>query len=88
MSVTVEMSERDAKLWRFLQHRLATAERKHPLFADGVWQGMGRIGEEYGELCQAVNKDEGEVRIMAEAWDMLVVSWRFVRGDWRGKGNE
>ena len=86
--IAVEMSERDAKLWRFLQHRLAAAGRKHPIFADGIWQGMGRIGEEYGELCQAVNKDEGEARITAEAWDLLVVAWRFVRGDWRETSNE
>jgi hypothetical protein len=84
---TVEMSDRDARLWHFLQHRLAMAERKHPVFADGVWQGMGRIGEEYGELCQAVNKDQGETRIKAEAWDLLVVSWRFVREDWRRKNH-
>jgi hypothetical protein len=87
MTTTVEMSERDAKLWRFLKYRLATAERKHPQFAEGPYQGTGRIGEEYGELCQALNHGDGETRVMAEAWDLLVVSWRFVRGDWRGKVN-
>jgi len=64
--------------------RLAVAEAKHPVYAEGIWQGMGRIGEEYGELCQSVNHGEAEERIMSEAWDLLCVVWRFVRGDWRG----
>ena len=60
------------------------AEEKHPVYAEGIWPGMGRIGEEYGELCQSVNHGEPEERIMSEAWDLLCVVWRFVRGDWRG----
>ena len=63
--------------------RIAKAEEKHPDFSYGVYQGVGVIGEEYGELCQALNKGEGEERVMDEALDLLCVVWRFCRGDWR-----
>ena len=65
--------------------RVAKAEKKHPRFSEGIYQGIGRIGEEYGEMCQAVNKGEGEERVMDEALDLLCVVWRFCRGDRRTK---
>lgn len=68
-----------------LDERLKAAEKKHPDFADGIYQGVGVIGEEYGELCQALNKVQGEDRVMDEALDLLCVVWRFCRGDWRPK---
>ena len=70
-----------------LDEELKAAEKKHPNFADGIYQGVGVIGEEYGELCQALNKGEGEERVMDEALDLICVVWRFCRGDWR-KGDE
>lgn len=73
----------DGKLLFALIARLAKAQEKHPEFADGIYQGVGVIGEEYGELCQALNKGEGEARVMDEAFDLLCVAWRFCRGDWR-----
>ena len=73
----------DGKVLFSLIDRLAKAEAKHPDFADGIYQGVGVIGEEYGELCQALNKGEGEERVMDEAFDLLCVAWRFCRGDWR-----
>lgn len=73
----------DFGLWAELALRVAKAEKKHPDFADGVYQGVGVIGEEYGELCQALNKNQGEARVMDEALDLLCVVWRFCRGDWR-----
>lgn len=76
----------DGKVLFALISRIATAEKKHPNFADGIYQGVGVIGEEYGELCQAVNKGQGEERIMAEAFDLLCVVWRLCRGDWEKKG--
>lgn len=63
--------------------RLSQAEAKHPDFSDGIYQGVGVIGEEYGELCQALNKGQGDARVMDEALDLLCVAWRFCRGDWR-----
>ena len=61
------------------------ARQKHPVFAVGIYQGFGVIGEEYGEACQAVNHEQGEERVMDEALDLLCVVWRFCRGDWRSK---
>lgn len=75
----------DGKILFSLIDRIAKAENKHPGFADGIYQGVGVIGEEYGEMCQAVNKGEGEERVMDEALDLLCVVWRFCRGDWRTK---
>lgn len=66
-----------------LSVRLAEAEQKHPVFAEGIYEALGRVGEEYGELVRAVNHNEGEARIMSEAYDTLAVLVRFIRGDWR-----
>lgn len=73
----------DGKVLFALIDRIAKAEEKHPGFSDGIYQGVGVIGEEYGELCQALNKEQGEERVMDEALDLLCVVWRFCRGDWR-----
>lgn len=54
----------DGKVLFALIDRIAKAEKKHPDFADGIYQGVGVIGEEYGELCQALNKNQGEERVM------------------------
>ena len=76
----------DDELYRSLAARAVEAEKKHPVFSDGIYQGVGVIGEEYGELCQALNKQQGEERIMDEALDLLCVVWRFCRGDWQNRG--
>lgn len=76
----------DGKVLSALISRIAKAEKKHPDFADGMYQGVGVLGEEYGELCQALNKGEGEERVMDEAFDLLCVAWRFCRGDWQTRG--
>lgn len=76
----------DGKVLFALISRIAKAKEKHPEFADGMYQGVGVIGEEYGELCQALNKGEGEERVMDEAFDLLCVAWRFCRMDWKKKG--
>lgn len=78
----------DGKVLFALISRIAKAEEKHPDFSDGVYQGVGVIGEEYGELCQALNKGEGEERVMDEALDLLCVVWRFCRGDWEKSRQE
>ena len=62
---------------------LATAERKHPLFAEGQYQALGVLGEEVGEVVKTVTKKEGDERMHEELMDLLVVTWRFIRGDWR-----
>lgn len=75
----------DGKVLFALISRIAKAEEKHPDFSDGIYQGVGVIGEEYGELCQALNKGQGEERVMDEALDLLCVAWRFCRMDWKKK---
>ncbi|MCR5564014.1 MAG: hypothetical protein K6F46_11755 [Desulfovibrio sp.] len=52
-------------LWR--------ARQLHPVFAEGKYQALGRIGAEYGELVQAVEKNEGTEREKAEIIDSIVV---------------
>ena len=66
-----------------LKTKVAVAEKKHPVFADGIPQGVGYISEEVGELNQAVNKNQGLKRIMDENWDVIVTAFRFWRGDWK-----
>ena len=78
-----EAKKPDLKLMEVLFERIKSAEEKHPDFSDGIYQGVGVIGEEYGELCQALNKEQGDARVMDEALDLLCVAWRFCRGDWR-----
>lgn len=70
-----------------LKKRVAIAEKKHPVFAEGIPQSVGFISEEVGELNQAVNKNQGLQRIMDENWDVIVVSFRTWRGDWRPEKN-
>ena len=77
----------DDELYSRLAARVAEAERKHPAFSDGIYQGIGVLGEEYGEMCQSLNKQEGEKRVMDEALDLLCVVWRFCRGDWQTRGS-
>lgn len=66
-----------------LLKRLEVAEGKHPVFAEGIYQALGRVSEEVGELNRSVNHNEGDKRTMDEAFDSLVVIWRFIRGDWK-----
>ena len=73
----------DNVLFYRLTRALQRAESLHPVFAEGAAQGLGNIGEEYGELCQAINHKQGEDRIKAEALDLLIVVWRFCRGDYK-----
>ena len=70
-----------------LDEELKAAEKEHPDFVDGIYQGVGVIGEKYGELCQALNKGQGKERVMDEALDLLCVVWRFCRGDWQNRGS-
>lgn len=55
---------------------LARARKLHPQYAVGKYQALGRIGAEYGELVQAVEKSEGRNREKDEIIDLIVVSIR------------
>lgn len=54
------------------------ARRKHPLFAEGRYQALGVIGEEYRELERAVERESPE-RQAAEALDVAITALRFVQ---------
>ena len=84
---SVELGASECDLLVALAERVKAAETKHPDFSDGIYQGVGVIGEEYGELCQALNKVQGEERVMDEALDLLCVVWRFCGGDWQTRGS-
>lgn len=73
---------KDFEVFQTLQVGLRRAESLHPVFAEGVYQGLGRVSEELGELAQSINHGEPLERIESEARDLLVVVWRFVRKDY------
>lgn len=58
------------------------ARRKHPVFAEGKYQALGVIGEEYRELEQAVERESLE-RQAAEALDVAITALRFVQEEHR-----
>lgn len=55
---------------------LQRARRLHPVYAEGKYQALGRIGAEYGELVQAVEKGEGTAREKDELLDLIIVAIR------------
>lgn len=71
----------DDEIFQELKKRLAVAEQKHPNFAEGKYQALGYLGEEYGETARAITKNEDEMRLYDELFDLLIVTWRFLRGD-------
>lgn len=42
----------NAEMYARLSARVSEAEKKHPAFSDGIYQGVGVIGEEYGKMCR------------------------------------
>lgn len=77
------LTAEDAVLLHDFLARLHEAEYKHPVFAEGVYHGLGIVSQEHGELSTAITKEEGEERVYDEALDLLAVVWRFARGDWK-----
>lgn len=77
------VEEEDIELFLKLMHHVRRAEQLHPTFGEGIYEAIGKISEEGGELAHAANHNEGEQRIMEEGMDLLCVAWRFVREDWR-----
>ncbi len=75
----------DAELYQCFLERLKFAEAKHPIFAEGPYQGLAYVEEEVGELVKAVTKGESEDRIFDEAIDVIVTAWRYARQDWKVK---
>lgn len=83
MSVHDELSYPEQLIMSDFFHRLKDAERKHPTFAEGPYQGIGMVSAELGEATQCIVKGESEERIYDEMLDVLVTAFRFARGDWK-----
>ena len=65
---------------------IRAAREKHPVFAEGEYQALGRIGAEYGELVQAIEKGEGEAREIEESFHTIATNWRFILGEHKTEG--
>jgi len=63
---------------------LAKAEKKHPNFAEGQYEALGYLGEEYGEVTKEITKGkEGwEKRMDAEIYDLIAVAIRILRREY------
>lgn len=78
ISIAQRIVSSEEQLYYRLMQKLDRARKLHPVFAEGVYQGLGRISEEFGELSQTINHGESSDRMEEEAMDLLVVVWRFV----------
>jgi hypothetical protein len=63
-----------------LNKMLMIARKKHPVFAEGDFHGLGVIFEEYKELEKACQSETIERR-RAEAMDVAVTAIRFWLGE-------
>lgn len=68
-----------------LAGELEAAREKHPVFAEGIYEALGRVGAEYGELIQAVEKGEPGERVRQEALHLLVTTVRLLNGEYESK---
>lgn len=71
----------DEDILERVRRGLVRAEHLHPRFAEGKYQALGYLGEEFGEASRAITKNEGEQRMQEELVDLIVVAWRMLRGD-------
>lgn len=60
-----------------IELELANARTKHPLFATSGTEGISIIGEEFGELCRAVNERDYE-HAKLEALHVIATCIRFL----------
>lgn len=68
-----------------LAGELEAAREKHPVFAEGMYEALGRVGAEYGELIQSVEKGEPGERVRQEALHLLVTTVRLLNGEYESK---
>lgn len=60
-----------------LAERTEYARKKHRIFAEGKYQALGVVHDEYKELEKAILENEGEDRERDEVLDLEVTSLRF-----------
>ena len=68
-------------LLRKIAERLIHARNKHPIFAEGVYQGLSRITDEHEELVYAVERETQE-RQFDEDLDVIATAIRFANGEY------
>lgn len=61
-----------------IENAVRHAEQKHPVFATNKFQAVSIIGEEFGELAQAVNDNDFE-KAEVEALDLIATCIRFLK---------
>ncbi|MDR2820944.1 MAG: hypothetical protein LBB60_10515 [Desulfovibrio sp.] len=69
------------ELVRDLAREIEFARAKHPVFAEGIYQALGRVGAEYGELVQAVEKGMPQEETAKEAMHLIVTAVRMLNGE-------
>lgn len=68
-----------------IENAVRHAEQKHPVFATNKFQAVSIIGEEFGELAQAVNDNDFE-KAEAEALDLIATCIRFLKNKEKLRG--
>ena len=67
-----------------ISRTLLKAEKKHPDFAEGQYEALGYLGEEYGEVTKEITKgkDGWEKRMDSEIYDLIAVAIRMLRREY------
>ncbi len=73
----------DDDIFETLKQKLVVAREKHTGFAEGQYQALGFLGEEYGEVAKEITKgEEGwRERMCCELLDLMCVAVRMLRGE-------
>ena len=72
------------KLLRAIAERLLHARLQHPVYAEGVYQGLSRITDEHEELVHAVEHETPQ-RQFDEALDVIATCVRFANREYEFK---
>ena len=78
-----EKYDKDAEIIDQLRNALRWAREKHPGFAEGPYQALGYLGEEYGEVVKEITKGipGWRERMCDELIDLMCVAVRMLRGE-------
>ncbi len=70
------------KLVKEIVERLAHARKKHPVFAEGMWEGFGVIHAELKEMEKEIDRGN-EARALDECLDVVATCIRFLNEEWK-----
>ena len=71
----------DDEILKRLKSAFCKAQLLHPGFAEGPYEALGSLSEEYGEVTKTITKGEGKQRMQEELIDLIVVAWRMLRDE-------